>query len=671
MKEGNLIEFKDKKKVICGVCTHITAKNIRLITENNKEINLSIDKILHVLNKTVNLNNPRIQIIEEIKEIVHQVNNLQKDINLKDIWELLKEEKQKFDLKTLSEIYFHNPSDIQTSALFRALVEDRFYFEQKSDMFFVPREEKIVNQIIYQNEKEQKQKNLHLTIINFLKQIVKNETKSFEFPEGIEKYIKMFKDLAVFGNRMEKYNETISLLEEIGLKTDHPEEQAFNLMVKLGIWDKDENLLLIEYDVPQNFSQDALKEIEDINIDIDNEYIKRIDLTDIFTFSIDDIDTADIDDAISYQKKDNGFCIGIHIADVSHFIPQKTKLDNEALKRATSLYLPDRKINMIPTKLSEDLCSLVENKERLAISILINFDSNNEIIDYKICESIIKVDKRLSYAQVDELIETEDLFNFIYSLAQYLQEKRVKNGALILDIPEIRVKVINDNGNKNIVIKKIKQDSKGQILVSEFMILANYLVAEFCEKNKIPCIFRIQESIDEEIDNTPVTYSENPILLLKQRRMLKKTDFSVTPAKHFSLGISLYTQMTSPIRRYIDLVVHRQLKSYLRKETYFYNEDELNQIILLSDQALHISNIIQRLSNRYWLLRYLEKFIGEKVEVLILEIYEDRTIVQLTDYLLEVPIYSKLDKKVGDRFEMTIVDVKPRRYHIILSEIKD
>ena len=193
------------------------------------------------------------------------------------------------------------------------------------------------------------------------------------------------------------------------------------------------------------------------------------------------------------------------------------------------------------------------------------------------------------------------------------------------------------------------------------MIFANSLVAEYCYNNKIPCVFRFQ---DEPVELVDLNSDLDPIILMfQQRRFMKKSETSIIPSEHSGLGLKFYTQMTSPIRRYSDLVIHRQVKSFIRDGKILYPDEKIKEVINFSEHSLNVANIIQRNASRYWLMKYLSQFVKHKTPAIVLEVHDDKYFVQLTEFLFETQLFKELGVKleVGQRIEVVIQDVKVRK----------
>ncbi len=670
LREGSIIEFKDKKAITNVLCLKLDTKNVRVINESNKEFNLPINKISHITDHVLNVSKPRAELINDLNKLINKIEENLADINISDLWELLKDDiEAKYSLKELSEIYFGSDKDSdQRSCMLRVLNDDGIYFEIKSDGLFSAKSEKAVEQIIKQKQIEEQKLKLKENSMNWLKNVWLTKTK-IEQPEGVEKIIESLKEVAVLGNNSLKYNDMFNLLSEAGINISKSEESLINLLTILGIFEEDQNLLLIEHNIALNFSKGVIEEAHNINTDISEEIPLRVDLRDIETFTVDDEDTKDIDDAISFTDNENGFTLGIHIADAGHWIKNGSLLSKEAHTRSTTIYLPERKIEMLPPNLSEDICSLIQGQDRLAISVMVNFNHLNELIDFKIVESVVNVNERLSYKESDErCLKENSIFHKLIELTNSLRLNRVSKGAIIFNLPELKIKVTE---NKEIILDKHKQNSASQLIVSELMVLANSLVAEYMSENKIPCIYRHQE---EPLETINFSLEENAIIgMYKQRRFMKRSEVSTKPSEHFGLGLKAYCQMTSPIRRYSDLVIHRQIKSFLKTGKPYYNEEKIKEIINFSEHSIYVSILIQRNANRYWICKFLSKEIGNKTNALVLDVGDEKYHIQLSDFMIELPLFKELGVKLeqGQEIEVIIKDIQLRKGFISVRLLKE
>lgn len=391
----------------------------------------------------------------------------------------------------------------------------------------------------------------------------------------------------------------IRLLKELGKK-------KYLAEVKRILGHKDDpgvDILSIayKYAIETEFNEDVLRELHHIPTEVNESELKgRRDLTDKMIFTIDGSHTKDIDDAISLEMEDDLYVLGVHIADVSHYVKENTALGDTAFERGTSCYLADTVIPMIPHKLSNGICSLNEGVIRLTMSCVMKINKQGKVISYDIFPSFIKSRKKMTYEAVNDIlmrdIVKEDYVDFastlkkMNELAHILRKEKESRGYIDFDIDEAEV-VQDESGRAIDIVKRERED--GEILIEDFMIAANETVASHIYNMDLPFIYRVHgtpnsEKIDDFVnlvkllgyelqtkvtDLTPITMqkllnelTEKPefsILSSMLLRSMKKAEYSKDNIGHFGLGSKSYTHFTSPIRRFPDLTVHRLLKKYL------------------------------------------------------------------------------------------------------------
>jgi ribonuclease R len=358
-----------------------------------------------------------------------------------------------------------------------------------------------------------------------------------------------------------------------------------------------------EFNLPTEFPEEVIKEVAKFSEPTNKKPTDRLDLRNETIITIDPITARDFDDALSLKQLENGnYQLGVHIADVSHYVKEGTELDKEALKRGNSTYLTDRVIPMLPEKLSNEICSLSQDNIRYTFSAIMEIDSDTEVVSYQIVPSMIKSNKRFNYDEVQNIIDTAtgecaDLILQLSHIASRLRSKRIANGSINYDTREIKY-ILNED--KFPIDVEIHQTTDSTSLVEECMLLANKTVAQYIKvlseqvgipnNSTLPFIYRVHDEPQKEAlagaiafirsmgvsvhtnNVTPSIINEilevvkykpiNAVINQMLIRAMSKAIYSPVNIGHFGLGFKDYTHFTSPIRRYSDLLVHRLLKEY-------------------------------------------------------------------------------------------------------------
>jgi ribonuclease R len=380
-----------------------------------------------------------------------------------------------------------------------------------------------------------------------------------------------------------------------------PEAKVAQVLGKAGENEAEIHSIMAEFDLPFKFPEQVQRESETIEEGITAEEIKRRrDFRDVTTFTIDPADAKDFDDALSFKRLENGrYEIGVHIADVTHYVKLNTALENEAFDRATSVYLVDRTIPMLPERLSNGLCSLRPNEDKLTFAAVFEMDDRGKVHNEWFGRTIIHSDKRFTYEEAQEVLETglgafvEEL-TILNDLHKKLRKERFQKGAVNFETTEVKFK-LDEKGKPLAVIPKIRKDAHK--LIEEFMLLANKQVATFVYnykkgKEKNTFVYRTHDLPDEErvkdfamfarqfghkmeVDESSISKSLNNLMesiegkpeqnVLEQLaiRTMAKAKYTTDPKGHFGLAFPHYSHFTSPIRRYPDMMVHRLLQMYL------------------------------------------------------------------------------------------------------------
>ena len=435
-------------------------------------------------------------------------------------------------------------------------------------------------------------------------------------------------------------------------------------------------------DLPMEFPKAALSEAKALPQKVREEDLKgRRDLRDLTTFTIDGADSKDFDDAISLEVAKNGnYILGVHIADVSHYVEEYSPIDEEAFKRGNSVYLLNKVIPMLPFELSNGICSLNEGVDRLTLSVLAEIDKKGEVVKYDILESVINSKRRLVYENVSDYLEKnishpslkglEKTLDKMYELAKILEDKREKGGAIDFDIPEVIIRVDEEGWPQNIHKRDRRTANK---LIEDFMLMANVCVAKEYYFKKIPFLYRIHErpkdekiselnsylrplgymiNFDEKVEPRDVQKllekvkgsKEEMFVSTMTLRSMAKARYSEVNDIHFGLAFDHYSHFTSPIRRYADLTIHRIIKKKI--EGKLSKGDITNLKVILPDIAEQVSKTekvaqeAERQVEDIKMAEYMSERIGE--------VYKGR-ISSITNFGMFVELDNLIEGLVGYR----------------------
>lgn len=655
MESGNIVEYIDLRKIICAVVLEIKNHRVRLLTEANREVNLPVQRLSHKGKMHLDLSMGRNKLVDALKEISNRRKALINQINIKELWEVLNSEHEWIYLPTMTHLCFpKNPTCDHESAVVRAFFNNRTYFKFDYDKFF-PNSEETVEQIDAREKEAARINRLieeaGLWVRNAINKPFSKGSLNGEYIEFAE----ILKSAYLLGKESIHYQTAKAILNKAGLELD---EELFRFFVMLGILDEDENIDIYKLGIPVSFSNTLSNRVDEIKSLPDKFLLhdKRKDLTDIPVITIDGQSTLDFDDAISIEDKGDYYSLGVHIADVAHYVKKGDAIDSEAIIRASSIYMPDIKIPMLPSILTEDICSLKEGEIRPCISIMIRIRPTAGIIDYDIFPTLIRVKRQMTYYDANTGIDDDKEIAILYDLARKFRRARLDSGAVYITMPDINVWI---DENRMITINKINRESPGRMMVSEIMIMANWLMARFLAENKTPAVFRAQPDAKQRLYK-----GEDGSLFQNymQRRLLSRFILGSVPERHSGLGLDCYVTATSPIRKYYDLITQRQIRAICGMDTP-HTSEEIDKIIQLVEQPMANVLGIQSRRSRYWLLKYLESRTGQKEEAIVLGKRRRSYQILIPEYMIEceLPSSSGIDLKPGDVIRVTIMHVNARK----------
>jgi exoribonuclease-2 len=662
MPEVKVIEFFKEKKLLGGIPLREDARSYHVLAEDGRHHKVAFDKVVMSTKAHVDSLTEESVLLPAIRSIIARREEIRREISLKDLWDLLQGDPLPRSPAEMAEIYFGGGlSDDDLSAMNRALLDNRVWFERRKDDY-VPRAEDEVERTLHRIRVEEERARSREEFARYARSLYDGHDPAK--PENAARLEEILRSYVLLEKESPTSREAEEILKTAGLSTT---DAPFALLVRMKVFSPDENLLLNKIGLPREFPGNVSAEAEDLALRIMTDFeifsAGRKDLRDLECFTIDSEATTEVDDALSLTVDEGRFIVGIHIADPTALINPESLLEEEIRRRSTAVYMPDLKIPMIPAVLGAGACSLSKGEERLALSIMVELDRDGNVLDSCLEDSVIVVKDRLTYEESLKLIEERHDMRMMYELATVLQRRRIDAGAAVL--PFLRLDVCIDETGE-VIIEPEDPTRPSQVLVSEMMILANAQAGDLCHRKSVPAIYRCQPSINE---GAAVPGSYDPVALFNLRRHIRRASFSLEPCRHHGLGIDHYIQITSPIRRYLDFILHRQLRHFARTGAPFYTAEDLKGLLLMSEAVLDQVELLERDRRNYWVLKYLERRMGRKLSGTVLATSFDRAVVVLDECLLEteIPLAAGSTLVPGQSVQLRLDRVWPRDGVVRLS----
>lgn len=618
----------------------------------------------------------------EIADFLNQVQPYLDPSSLEIAWELLIEDGESVTPSQLANILFSESTLPQCYAAHCLLSEDKLYFKQKGDAY-EPRSMAQVAERKHQIEVESQKARGQQEFLARVEQALQGQVVEWQRPdrqrlEAIEKYATLLADVVMlkvnYDSLARACPPSAPVLETMNmLGRSATPQAAFQLLIDLGWWTTHENLFLrrssISVQFPQKVLEVAQERLDFPPTDLDTN---RLDLTHLKVYTIDDESTTEIDDGLSWEVLPDGKeRLWVHIADPTRLLMPDDELDLEARKRGSTVYLPTGMIPMFPEVLATGPMSLVQGKVCCALSFGVILDEVGAVADYCIHAGLIKPTYRLTYEDVDEMLElgvqAEPEIEAIANWAKIRKNWRYGQGAISINMPEAMIKVKDDDINIDVL-----DDSSSRQLVAEMMILAGEVAARYGQTHNIPLPFRGQPQPelppDEELLQLPAGFVRSCAM----RRCMPKSEMSITPVRHAGLGLDTYTQATSPIRRYSDLLTHFQLKAHLRGEGLPFSAEQLKEVMMTVMSTTQEATMVERQTNRYYALEYLRRHPEQVWQVTVLMwLREDSNLalILLEDLGLQLPMSFRRSVSLGENLLVKVSLADPQKDMIHFQEI--
>ena len=657
MHTGELIIFRHRGDTQIGMLQAVSRKKFKVATSANRVMDISPDPI--VLYTDI-----RVRDLSEMVEVRRKIEAQAGSFDLEEVWDVLKDDPGVYTSEDIGELYWGEPgSPEQRAALRLHLSRQCLYFSER-DNGFMSRTSEQVRDII---DKQARQR------------AVETEREAFDLwlsddarkdPESLtnrqKRWFSHLRQYVIQGDEYAGIDQVRGLLKEMPtLSESDPQRSAFAVMVRKDIWDEDENLDLLRYEIPTDFTEEVLEYAASLHPSEEG----REDLTGLPVLSIDDASTQDIDDALSAERTGDGYRIGVHITDVADLIPRDSVLDLAARERMSSLYLPDRHVPMLPSTLSQDHCALLEGESRCAISFFFSLSANFELVETRIAPSVIVNRARLSYDEANRLLGTveqpnAEVLQILNQAVDFFYQRRIDQGAVELERSVVSIKV---DDRKHIRIKLRDTSTRSEHIVSELMILANRTAAAYLNERAIPAIYRTQAESDlGDLEQS----THDAVWRFKVLRRMKPLELSLKSSPHATLGVDTYCQITSPIRRYADLVLQRQLRAALSDDPPVYDADDMMDEL----SALERSRILTKIQARrewYWLLKHLEQQKDVHIRAIVLEARERNVLVEFPDFGSRMAVKVEGSPSPGEEIVLSPVAIDPWSGTLRLRQIAD
>lgn len=666
---GNLIIAESGGHHLLGLASETTAGRYKTLLEDGREIQLRKDRIIWMSGSVFNMNG------EELQSLSAAHREAAAGMNLEELWELIVDEEPEMPLKAFTDLALSDISEPAKAAMILTVSGDQPYFKFQSEAIKA-NSRQTVTERLRQMMKVEKERKLLQEITSLLKDcLAKGEVDLHALSVEARNHIDHLQQLAISGKEYIHYRKAEVLLQRIWPESrDAFQHLAFKTMVSLGLWHEDEDLNIVKHKLVREFPEIVLNEIEArVQAGLENmETLK--DLTGLHAVSIDDAFTTEVDDAFAIERDKGGFKLHVFISDAAAFVPRGSAIDNEARSRASTLYHPTGKYLMLPEKISEHAASLAAGERRPALCFIMEIDSDGIPQSLEIEEVVARIGTRLTYDEADRLLKTPEVppeteadkqvLDQASKIAEQLRAHRFDKGAIFIEQDEIQVRLSPAGG---IELEKVSRNSPSRRLVAELMILCGSLTGKYCAEHGVPAVYRHQAAPDIELKREERMATE-PHQAMAALMAMKRPELSTHPKSHHSLGVNYYTQVTSPLRRYQDLIMHHQLRGFLSAGKAPLTDEGIMRIFGNVEEAGSLYATIERGGQRYWILKYLERHRPETMEGTVSRIFDRGYEIFLKDYCIKTKVNTKGKYRAGDVLKLRIAQVNARKDRLVLTD---
>ncbi len=578
---GTVVEYLDQGRLKAALVTREQERHLAVIDSAGHERLVPRDLVLM---RHPDRRADRDTVADTLGDLERERAALAAELDLQLLWEVAQEQGRSFSAEELADLFFGRRSHAAASVMLEALLNDRTYFVRRH-MDFVPRTPDQVERLRIQNDKIRSRSDDYRKIQKQLRDALGGAAKppagdTATLIEELSRYLK---------NPFTRSRDMTQMLTQAAPDVD-PAEAAFEILERLGAHPRVPRFAFIA-GLKDEFSNAVMKEAAEVIPG------PRAISDGGFAVTVDDDDTVEVDDALSCEAlADGGVRVRVHIALVADFVAKGGAMDQEAAARATTVYLPEATIRMLPDPISCRAASLIAGEDRPVMTTDVRLSADGELLEATIYPARMPIMRRLDYDLVDSILEsgnradeTAATVSRLHAAAVQLRQRRRTAGAVLVQRREAKVRVRGDD----VEITVLDNASPGRTLVAEFMVLSNFVAARYAATNRIPIIYRVQPQL-----------GGGDIASLRPR-------LSLHPEYHAGIGLGFYAQLSSPIRRYADLVLQRQMLGALANRDHqtppIYTVDELLTVLAGAENAEASGRELERRAKRYWTLRYLER----------------------------------------------------------------
>ena len=669
---GAVVSWWEDDALRCGVVVGEEKQRLTVVAADGRESRLPPARVVAVLERGDAVGRDpeaRRAASDRARQAEARLAARVREVDVATLWELVGREEERVHTETeLAAIAFERPTERERAAIVVALRSDGVHFARKT-AGWVARSAEHVQGILAGRAAESRRAEERAAVHTALTGAARGVGFTTTGTETERTVLAALERLAVFDLEATERERALALaaLDAAKVGGERPAERAFRLLRAVGRFPSEhENLSIVRYGLRTAFPE-GVEAAAEIAAGRGFDRSGREDLTGRASVTIDAAWTSEVDDALTVAPAGAGCTeVGIHIADPGAFVVPGDPVDSEALLRGTTYYFPEGKLLMLPSVLAEGAASLASGETRPALSFLVTIDAEGRIAHAEILRSVVRVASRLDYEAVDRTLASgegphAESLEALDRVAAARERVRLAAGAIALRAPEAEARI---GAGGELEVTRRDQGTPAQRLVSEMMVLAGEVAASWLIARGAPAIFRRQPPPEGSVPEVDPALPD-AVRVRAIRRVLRRGETSLAPGVHHGLGLAAYAQVTSPLRRFQDLSLHRQIASMLTRGMPAYDAAAMQSILAATERAESDGRRAERAAQRYAMLRILERAAGATVTGVVVEVVP-RPVVTLDETLLDEPVPALVGAALGDRVRLRVERVNPRADVLVL-----